>query len=80
MGLSHTQETVLHEGESDMARRPHQIIDVPEHEGLGQCSVCRGAEGELPTECPGRPMTPTECDLVFSGELEFVRGCWWKPV
>ena len=33
--------------------REHVLEDVPGMEGLSHCPVCGGAEGSLPTECPG---------------------------
>ena len=54
----------------------HQLQDVPEHEGLTECKVCGAAEGELPTECPGRPMTLSEKEEVFTHILDFVNGEW----
>lgn len=44
--------------------------------GLSSCTVCGGAEGSLPTECPGRLMTPEEQDQVYQGPLDF-SNCEW---
>lgn len=44
---------------------------------LSYCKVCRGGEAELPTECPGRVMTPEEMVFVGMDELDFDLGCWW---
>jgi hypothetical protein len=44
--------------------------------GLIICTVCGGAEGSLPTECPGRQMTEQEADAVYAGRLDFVHGAW----
>jgi len=38
---------------------------------LSLCKICGGAEGCLPTNCPGRPMTTVEQDLVYNRKLDF---------
>lgn len=48
--------------------------DTPE--GLGYCDVCHGAEGTLPTECPGEPMGTERGDLVYRAVLDFKSGRW----
>jgi hypothetical protein len=55
----------------------HKIEPIPGYEGLGKCSVCQAAEGEIPKECPGRPMTEYEKDGVMEGELDYHDGRWW---
>ena len=53
----------------------HQI-KFTEHD-LAFCTVCKGGEGELTTECCGRPMTVIECYKVYNlGTLDFVDGKW----
>jgi hypothetical protein len=47
--------------------------------GLANCLVCHGAEGSLPTQCPGRAMTHDEQDAVMAGTLDFDEGCWLTP-
>lgn len=48
--------------------------------GLFVCSICLGAEGSLPTDCPGVQMTESQSDAVFAGELDFRDGRGWiKP-
>ncbi len=42
----------------------------------GFCIVCKGSEGEIPTECPGRPMTRDQADAVRTGELDYRDGRW----
>lgn len=44
--------------------------------GLSCCMVCRGAEGALPTECPGVPMTRQESEAVYAGTLDYRGGAW----
>lgn len=46
--------------------------------GLALCVVCRGAEGSLPTECPGEPMTKAQEDEVYRGVIDFRNGKWIK--
>lgn len=49
----------------------------PIHEGgLASCTVCGGAEGSLPKDCPGVSMTPEQEDAVYDGNLDFVNGVW----
>lgn len=55
----------------------HKLVDIPEYEGLAKCTVCKGAEGSLPSTCPGRPMSYDERELVFTGKLDYFRGKWW---
>ena len=44
---------------------------------LAFCTVCKGGEGELTTECCGRPMTEEERNRVYKvGDLDFINGKW----
>lgn len=52
----------------------HSFYD--REDGLMHCTVCSGAEGSLPTHCPGRKMTEEEKDAVFQGESNFKNGNW----
>ncbi len=46
---------------------------------LAFCTVCKGGEGELTTECCGRPMTQIERDNVYiKGNLDFINNEWVK--
>lgn len=45
--------------------------------GLFLCAVCNGAEGSLPTECPGQRMTAQQQDEIMAGRLDFVHGVWY---
>jgi hypothetical protein len=40
--------------------------------GLGICKVCIGAEGALPTHCPGVPMTEEQMDDVYECRRDYV--------
>lgn len=44
--------------------------------GLAFCKVCNGAEGSLPTECPGVEMTTEQQNKVYKGEIDFRQGRW----
>ena len=44
--------------------------------GLGWCTVCGGAEAELPTECPGRNLTESERASISRGDSNFKNGAW----
>lgn len=35
--------------------------------GLGACTVCNGAEGTLPSDCPGVKMSQEQQDQVYHG-------------
>lgn len=45
--------------------------------GLGMCTVCGGAEGTLPTQCPGVEMTQEQMDAIYlTRTLDFKDGKW----
>ena len=47
--------------------------------GLSCCTVCRGFEGTLTTECVGRPLTEAEEKAIYNdGVLNFRKGRWLK--
>ena len=43
--------------------------------GIYLCDVCGGAEGSLPTDCPGRRMDHDEERQVYAGLLDFRVDC-----
>lgn len=45
-------------------------------DGLSHCKVCNGAEGSLPTHCPGTRMSADTDDQVYAGVLDFRDGRW----
>ncbi len=45
--------------------------------GLYVCKVCRGGDATLPTECPGRPLTDEEKELIARGDLDYDMGVWF---
>lgn len=44
--------------------------------GLSYCDVCKGAEGGLPTECSGKPLSQEELDDVYAGRKDFINNIW----
>lgn len=44
--------------------------------GLAHCKVCGGAEGSLPTDCPGQLMSEQQEDAVYKGWMDFKDGVW----
>jgi hypothetical protein len=46
--------------------------------GLSLCMICGGAEGALPTHCPGVKMTSDQIELVYDGKLDYIEGQWVK--
>lgn len=44
--------------------------------GLAYCEVCHGAEGAMPTECPGTVMTMEQSDDVYANKIDFIGGVW----
>ncbi len=55
----------------------HELVLIPEYEGLSRCLECRGAEGSLTkTDCPGKKQTHWHDNAVFEIGLDFVNGCW----
>jgi len=55
-------------------------------DGLAHCLVCGGAEGSLPTRCPGKKMGATTIEAVYRERLDFNTGpmtrdpVWWLRV
>lgn len=43
------------------------------------CTICGGAEGTLPYECPGVRMTQAQATDVISLRKDFVGGEWRVP-
>lgn len=44
--------------------------------GLAFCDVCKGGEGDLPTDCPSEPMEEGTRRAVLMGLADFVNGEW----
>jgi hypothetical protein len=48
--------------------------------GLALCTICGGAEGTLPSECPGIEMSEYQEDAVWLYKtLDFKNGKWFNP-
>ena len=45
--------------------------------GLAHCTVCGGAEGSLPTDCPGEQMTELREKMVFDGVMDYTWRDGW---
>lgn len=45
--------------------------------GLFQCVVCGGAEGSLPTDCPGERISHAHTHAILQGDLDFRFGEGW---
>jgi hypothetical protein len=45
--------------------------------GLSLCTVCGGAEGSMPTDCPGHRMQAEVSDAVYAGEVDYDRRDGW---
>lgn len=53
------------------------VIDLVSNGNLAFCTVCKGGEGSLTTECCGRPITPDEEEHIYEiGDLDFIGGKW----
>lgn len=48
------------------------IIDYESMPHIKVCTVCRGIELELPTNCPGEVMTLQQKQMVFNGEIDYI--------
>lgn len=48
------------------------------HWELFMCAVCGGAEGTLPSECPGRLLTQEEEDGIYHKGWNFKNDQWMK--
>lgn len=45
--------------------------------GLAWCATCGGAEGSLPTDCPGEEMSEATEDRVYAGAIDYRDGRGW---
>jgi hypothetical protein len=44
--------------------------------GLASCDLCGGAEGTMPTHCPGERIPGNQAALIYQGTLDFKDGKW----
>lgn len=57
--------------------KKHNITLV--NDNLAFCTVCKGGEGELTTECCGRPLAEEERNRIYKiGNLDFINSKWTK--
>jgi len=60
----------------------HHILDEGGKSYI--CEICGGVgyitsdglEGPLPSNCPGRELTPTEMVRIDTKEIDFINGDW----
>lgn len=45
--------------------------------GLAYCDVCGGAEGSLPTDCPGKRLTADQQDDVYKAKIDYIEPLGW---
>lgn len=48
--------------------------------GLALCAICGGAEGSLPTDCPGCRMMPEVAEAVYAGEVDYSARWGWVQI
>lgn len=58
---------------------PCVVLDRSGHVVPMRCKRCGGAEGALPSKCPGRRMTGAELNAVYSGALDYNGKVWTYP-
>lgn len=52
----------------------HDFYD--REDGLQHCRICYGAEGTLPTDCPGYPIPESMQRLVWDRVIDFKVDMW----
>ncbi len=55
---------------------PEAILDSNGEVVLAVCKVCNGAEGTLPTDCPGEWLSESLADAIYAGNLDYIGGAW----
>jgi hypothetical protein len=68
------KHVLFNTGDADV---PDSITDGNGEVALGLCRVCGGGECALTTDCPERPITGKEGDLICAGETDFKEGAWY---
>jgi hypothetical protein len=46
-------------------------------DGLAVCTCCGGAEGALPSSCPGYKIPGEAMEAIYSGVIDYNNGTWW---
>ncbi len=70
----HVRQRCRHETEPDEYGREHSCCV------LFTCAVCGGAEGSLPTHCPGERMHDVLHDEVMDRCVDYVAGRGWVQI
>ena len=55
---------------------PSAILDRNGEVVLSLCKICGGAEGAMPTDCPGTTISGQQLDDIYAGRLDFVGNDW----
>jgi cytochrome c553 len=55
---------------------PFAILDCNGDVVLAFCKTCKGAEGSLPTDCPGEPLSSQQQDYIYKGLMDYISGKW----
>ena len=58
---------------------PSTILDRNGEVVLSLCKVCGGAEGAMPTDCPGRALSEQQLDDIYAGRLDYRGDVWVTP-
>lgn len=53
--------------------RSHSEADL----GLHACAICGGGLEDMPTDCPGRPMSPNCRFRVYAGLVDYRAAVGW---
>lgn len=56
--------------------KEHDLYTPKGYEGISACRTCGGAEGSLPTDCPGGLMLASTEEAIYNGIIDFVGGKW----
>jgi hypothetical protein len=59
---------------------PSAILDRNGEVVLSLCKVCGGAEGAMPTNCPGEILNGQQLDDIYAGKTDYQGGLWKSSV
>lgn len=63
--------------------KPYEHMLEERDDGLDLCLVCGGAEGSMPTKCPGHRLMGVTLEDIYAGRSDFDTGpmdptpTWW---
>lgn len=78
---SHTiPEPELAATDKPQSRGGHDLYEPEGREGIEGCNTCGGAEGDMPTHCPGSRMPLGRAEEVYAGRIDFLDGAWRPTV